>query len=373
MILVLKIKINTFYYYFDIFIFTGNCSDQLYFSPSYDEESSMDQTLFQPFSTTSSGITSQMSFCNEDSLKLPAAEFFESTINKCIINECLDILNSIQDNSDTHDQNDTITTMHESNESIENECKILNMIQIPMLNSQNIKFNLVSPTLISSYLSIHYLWESSSRLLFLSIYWFKKIQAFKLLSEDIQIELLQSSWAELFVIGLVQCSKSLSIDTILSSMISHLKTSIIHDKLSSSKIVKKTRHVIKIKQFLEAINVLEVDEFEFAYLRLLCLFNYDNLTPKPCLNERKKGIVEQIQNCAFTGLKYHVQNQSEKSPSLNGDMKYSKILIKLSGLRALDPQIIEDIFFPNLMGKIKIDVVVPYILKLCNGIKNETF
>lgn len=44
--------------------------------------------------------------------------------------------------------------------------------------------------------------------------------------------------------------------------------------------------------------------------------------------------------------------------------RFPKLLLKLTTLRALDAEIIEDLFFTNLIGQVQIETVIPYILKL---------
>lgn len=47
------------------------------------------------------------------------------------------------------------------------------------------------------------------------------------------------------------------------------------------------------------------------------------------------------------------------------DERISKLLLKTSALRTLDPVVIEDLFFTNLLiGQVQIENVIPYILKL---------
>lgn len=51
----------------------------------------------------------------------------------------------------------------------------------PILQEQHIAFNLQIPGTVPSYLNIHYICESGSRLLFLSVHWAKSIPAFQIL------------------------------------------------------------------------------------------------------------------------------------------------------------------------------------------------
>lgn len=50
-----------------------------------------------------------------------------------------------------------------------------------LLNEHDLAFNIQSPTMVPSYLNYHYVCECGSRLLFLSVYWIKQINVFKML------------------------------------------------------------------------------------------------------------------------------------------------------------------------------------------------
>jgi testicular receptor 4 len=51
----------------------------------------------------------------------------------------------------------------------------------PILHDQHIPFNLQTPSPMPSYLNVHYICESASRLLFLSVHWARSIPAFQML------------------------------------------------------------------------------------------------------------------------------------------------------------------------------------------------
>ena len=50
-----------------------------------------------------------------------------------------------------------------------------------LLLEQHIPFNLQTPSPMPAYLNVHYICESASRLLFLSVHWARSIPAFQLL------------------------------------------------------------------------------------------------------------------------------------------------------------------------------------------------
>lgn len=146
-------------------------------------------------------------------------------------------------------------------------------IDEPLLSNQDISFNLQTPPLVPNYLNYHYVCESGSRLLFLSIYWIKKVPAFKLFNEETQVTILRTCWVELFAVGLAQCAQSLSLDAIMSSMVQYLKTCIEEEKIPPQKVKRMSEHICKLQEFLHGMAVLELDDYEFAYLKMITIFN----------------------------------------------------------------------------------------------------
>ncbi|GJQ76239.1 Hr78 [Trypoxylus dichotomus] len=132
----------------------------------------------------------------------------------------------------------------------------------PILQDQHIPFNLQTPGPVPPYLNTHFICESGSRLLFLSIHWARNVPAFQYLSSDVQITLLKRCWAELFALGLAQCSQSLSLSTILAALISHIHASIAQEKMSAVKVKQVTDHIVKLQDYVSAMNRLHVDEHE---------------------------------------------------------------------------------------------------------------
>lgn len=170
----------------------------------------------------------------------------------------------------------------------------------PLLLDQHMVFNLQTPEPVPPYLNIHYICESGSRLLFLSVHWAKSIPAFQLLPIDTQTSLLRGCWAELFTLGLAQCSQSLPLSTVIYSLISQLQTSISQRKLSATKVKQVTENIRQIQDFSIQMSNLHVDEHEYAYLRAITLFSGD----QPGLLSRKQ--VEKFQEKSFQGLRAYI-------------------------------------------------------------------
>lgn len=223
----------------------------------------------------------------------------------------------------------------------------------PLLMEQNMVFNLQTPDPVPPYLNMHYICESGSRLLFLSVHWARSIPAFQLLSSDAQISLLRGCWSELFALGLAQCSQTLSLSTILFSLVTQLQTSIVQRKMSAFKVKQVTEHIRKLQDYVGAMNRLHVDEQEYAYLKAIVLFSGDQTV---------MGIgkqIEKFQEKSFQGLRTYVHNSFPEDID-----RFPRLLLRLPPLRALEPQVLEELFFAGLIGQVQIDSVIPYILRM---------
>ncbi|KAG5896701.1 hypothetical protein JTB14_002545 [Gonioctena quinquepunctata] len=227
----------------------------------------------------------------------------------------------------------------------------------PILQDQHIAFNLLIPAPVPPYLNIHYICESGSRLLFLSVHWAKNIPAFQYLSSETQILLLRNCWSELFTLGLAQCSQSLSLSTILSALISHLHALIAQDKMSANKVKRVTDNIVKLQDFVTSMHQLRVNENEYAYLKAIILFSADS----PDVLLRKP--IEELQERSFRALRTYVV----KSYPDDND-RFPRLLLRLPPLRAMEPNILEELFFAGLIGQVQIDSVIPYILRMGGSI-----
>ncbi|XP_017769052.1 PREDICTED: nuclear receptor subfamily 2 group C member 1-like [Nicrophorus vespilloides] len=226
-------------------------------------------------------------------------------------------------------------------------------IEGPLLQEQHIAFNLQTPGAVPPYLNIHYICESGSRLLFAAIHWARNIPLFQSFSHETQIILLKSSWPDLFALSLSQCSNLLSLSTILAALISHLHASIAQDKMPATKVKQVTDHIVKLQDYVNAMNRLHVNDHEYAYLKAIALFSSE----QPNVNLTKQ--LERLQEKSFQSLRNYVNVNSPDDVD-----RFPKLLLRLPPLRALDPQIIEELFFAGLIGQVQIDSVIPYILQM---------
>ena len=85
-------------------------------------------------------------------------------------------------------------------------------------------------------------------------------------------------------------------------------------------------------------------------LKDYCLRDNNNLlssSTKGNDESTKTTITSSISNTSNTGL-----------------TRFSDLLLRLSPLRSLQPDVLEELFFAGLIGNVQIDSVVPYILKM---------
>jgi hypothetical protein len=191
---------------------------------------------------------------------------------------------------------------------------------------------------------------------------------------------------------MAQCAQTMNLQNILSSIVSHLQTSVSQDKLSATRVRQVTTTICKIQEYVRAINKLNIDDWEFAYLKAISLFGADKLgissarqldkirdkaveelreyclkdnnnTPSSIINEGNEDEKMDFSNTHTTSTPETttITSISHDHPGLT---RFSDLLLRLSPLRSLQPDVLEELFFAGLIGNVQIDSVVPYILKM---------
>lgn len=84
---------------------------------------------------------------------------------------------------------------------------------------------------------------------------------------------MQNCWIELFFIGYAQSSHSVSLSSVVSSLSNTVENAITQEKIMPNKLKKLSEHIWKINDFFQELNKLNLDDFEFAFLRFVVLFN----------------------------------------------------------------------------------------------------
>uniref|UniRef100_A0A3B4B6L0 Uncharacterized protein n=1 Tax=Periophthalmus magnuspinnatus TaxID=409849 RepID=A0A3B4B6L0_9GOBI len=216
-------------------------------------------------------------------------------------------------------------------------------VEGPLLTDNHVGFKLTMPSPMPDYLNVHYICESASRLLFLSMHWARSIPAFSALG------LVRACWNELFTLGLAQCAHIMNLSTILSAIINHLQD----DKLSGERVKQVMEHIWKFQEFCNSMTRLDTDSYEYAYLKAIVLFSPDH----PGVDSG--GQIEKYQEKALMELQDYVQKTYP-----DDTYRLTRILTRLPALRLMNPSITEELFFTGLIGNVSIDSIIPYILKM---------
>uniref|UniRef100_A0A3Q3XLH7 Uncharacterized protein n=1 Tax=Mola mola TaxID=94237 RepID=A0A3Q3XLH7_MOLML len=226
-------------------------------------------------------------------------------------------------------------------------------VEGPLLTDSHVGFKLTMPNPMPEYLNVHYICESASRLLFLSMHWARSIPAFSALGQEANTSLVRACWNELFTLGLAQCAHVMNLSTILTAIINHLQSNIQDDKLSGERVKQVMEHVWKFQEFCNSMTRLETDSYEYAYLKAIVLFSPDH----PGVDG--SGQIEKFQEKALMELQDYVQKTYP-----DDTYRLTRILTRLPALRLMNSSITEELFFTGLIGNVSIDSIIPYILKM---------
>ncbi|XP_060101180.1 nuclear receptor subfamily 2 group C member 1 isoform X2 [Heteronotia binoei] len=226
-------------------------------------------------------------------------------------------------------------------------------IEGPLLSDAHVAFRLTMPSPMPEYLNVHYICESASRLLFLSMHWARSIPSFQALGQDNSISLVKACWNELFTLGLAQCSQVMNVATILAAFVNHLHNSLQQDKLSAERGKLVMEHIFKLQEFCNSMVKLCLDGYEYAYLKAIVLFSPDH----PGLENVVQ--IEKFQEKAYKEFQDYVTIVYP-----DDTYRLSRLLLRLPALRLMSAAITEELFFAGLIGNVQIDSIIPYILRM---------
>nr|XP_056703070.1 nuclear receptor subfamily 2 group C member 1 isoform X2 [Euleptes europaea] len=231
----------------------------------------------------------------------------------------------------------------------------INIVEIegPLLSDAHVAFRLTMPSPMPEYLNVHYICESASRLLFLSMHWARSIPSFQALGQDNSISLVKACWNELFTLGLAQCSQVMNVATILTAFVNHLHNSLQQDKLSADRGKLVMEHIFKLQEFCNSMVKLCLDGYEYAYLKAIVLFSPDH----PGLENVVQ--IEKFQEKAYKEFQDYVTIVYP-----DDTYRLSRLLLRLPALRLMSAAITEELFFAGLIGNVQIDSIIPYILRM---------
>ncbi|XP_078276174.1 nuclear receptor subfamily 2 group C member 1 isoform X5 [Rhinoraja longicauda] len=238
-------------------------------------------------------------------------------------------------------------------------------IEGPLLSDVHVAFKLTMPSPMPEYLNVHYICESASRLLFLSMHWARSIPAFQALGPDNNTALVRACWNELFTLGLAQCSQVMNLSTILTAIVNHLQTSLQQGwqganlqtvdsyKLSADRVKVVMEHIWKLQEFCNSMVKLTLDGYEYAYLKAIVLFSPDH-----------PGLINAAQIDKFQEKAYMELQDYEAKAYPDDSYRLSRLLLRLPALRLMSSAITEELFFAGLIGNVQIDSIIPYILRM---------
>ena len=166
---------------------------------------------------------------------------------------------------------------------------------------------------------------------------------------------MRQSWSDLFVLGLAQVHQEIHLSPILSSIADNIQTITALDEATVSRVKLVTETVAKMKEYVTALTRLDMDSQELGLLKIIAIFGSEPASVNT-------GYYESVCDKALAELR-ELTNQQES--------RYSKLLLRLSPLRSLQQDVLEEIFFGGLIGNVQIDTVIPTLLNMEQGELNQ--
>ncbi|XP_016778124.3 nuclear receptor subfamily 2 group C member 1 isoform X4 [Pan troglodytes] len=171
--------------------------------------------------------------------------------------------------------------------------------------------------------------------------------------QENSISLVKAYWNELFTLGLAQCWQVMNVATILATFVNCLHNSLQQDKMSTERRKLLMEHIFKLQEFCNSMVKLCIDGYEYAYLKAIVLFSPDH----PGLENMEQ--IEKFQEKAYVEFQDYI---TKTYP--DDTYRLSRLLLRLPALRLMNATITEELFFKGLIGNIRIDSVIPHILKM---------
>lgn len=222
----------------------------------------------------------------------------------------------------------------------------------PLLAGDRAKFELPVPLPLPPVLNLDYIYETASRLLFLSVHWLKSIPELELAVGSLEEAILKARWGELFLLGLLQCAATFCLPSVLAAMRSHLQTCAMLGQLKADKYAEVEEQLRGMEAVLERVEELRIGQREFAFLKLISF----TATDSPATRQLRRLRKLQARACQ--------ELYEELGPGTEGLRRYSQLLLLLPALRSFARETLAELFFPRLSGTVQIENVIPFILKM---------
>ncbi|KAM4552996.1 photoreceptor-specific nuclear receptor-like isoform 2-T2 [Fundulus diaphanus] len=187
-------------------------------------------------------------------------------------------------------------------------------------------------------------YETSARLLYMSVKWAKNLPAFTHLPFRDQVILLEEAWSEMFLLCAIQMSLPMDRCLILSPELSPTHEAKINVASSEPQI---------LEDVFSRFKAMIVDPTEFACLKAIVLFKPETR------NLKDSGQVEDLQDQSHLLLGQHIQSEYPGQSA-----RFGRLLLLLPSLRFVSPSKIEQLFFHRTIGN------TPMEKLLCDLFKN---
>ncbi|XP_055754866.1 photoreceptor-specific nuclear receptor [Salvelinus fontinalis] len=189
-------------------------------------------------------------------------------------------------------------------------------------------------------------YETSARLLFMSVKWAKNLPVFSNLPFRDQVILLEEAWSELFLLCAIQWSLPLDSCPLLS--LPDLPPPTTQSKTSYTSVDLRL-----LQEVFSRFKALAVDPTEFACLKAIVLFKPETRGLKD------PEQVENLQDQSQVMLGQHIRSHYSSQPA-----RFGKLLLLLPSLRFVSSERIELLFFHRTIGN------TPMEKLLCDMFKN---
>ncbi|XP_041853681.1 photoreceptor-specific nuclear receptor-like [Melanotaenia boesemani] len=186
------------------------------------------------------------------------------------------------------------------------------------------------------------IYETSARLLFMSVKWAKNLPIFARLPFRDQVILLEEAWSEMFLLCAIQWSLPMDSCPLLSL-----------PDLSPTKISPPTADLQVLEEVFSRFKTLAVDPTEFACLKAIVLFKPETRSLKD------PEQVENLQDQSQVLLSQHIY-----SVYPNQNARFGRLLLLLPSLHFVSSGKIEQLFFHRTIGS------TPMEKLLCDMFKN---
>ena len=146
------------------------------------------------------------------------------------------------------------------------------VVSCGILSLQHMNFKLEPPAFYVPIVSVNYIYELASNLLFMSLNWVCTLPAFENLEERDRRALLRHSWSDLVLLGAAQCSRAFPNSAFLSLIGSHAHQNRLRGTGNRNKISRG--QVTAVRNYITNLQkVTNMDPVEYAHLRAAAVFN----------------------------------------------------------------------------------------------------